>query len=347
MLSVQTDAKQTDDKRAATAEALSPDQIKERQAGKDTGSKKKPFLEWWKTLPGLITAVTALVVAIGGLIGGLHTAGLIGARTPTPDATAAAIVTPEATATALINPTPIHTPTSTLVPTATPTLTPEPSPTSTNAPTLTPVALTSTPAPTHTPTPTSTPTPGLVERRAVEYDDTKPGEGDANHHEWVPYTTDPVLGCPGEDTFAIRAISLTPPPLKGSVDAHNEPKGPAVIYKFDLLPATRYYLYVRGFAESGDHDAVFVGWKPAPEDDIRWLLDAEKGLKFSILEPPKLNWQPGQDLIEVEVETEGKYPFYFRMRKVGLVLKTIVLSPRKCDFDRYPCNVEKACGVSD
>jgi hypothetical protein len=38
----------------------------------------KPKSSWWQTLPGVLTAVAAAATAIAGLIGGLHTAGLLG-----------------------------------------------------------------------------------------------------------------------------------------------------------------------------------------------------------------------------------------------------------------------------
>ena len=46
----------------------------------------KPKSSWWQTLPGVLTAVAAAATAIAGLIGGLHTAGLLGGGNvkPTP-----------------------------------------------------------------------------------------------------------------------------------------------------------------------------------------------------------------------------------------------------------------------
>ncbi len=39
---------------------------------------------FWTTLPGILTAIAAVITAVGGLLAALHTAGLIGAATPAP-----------------------------------------------------------------------------------------------------------------------------------------------------------------------------------------------------------------------------------------------------------------------
>ena len=38
----------------------------------------KPKSSWWQTLPGVLTAIAAAATAIAGLVGGLHSAGLLG-----------------------------------------------------------------------------------------------------------------------------------------------------------------------------------------------------------------------------------------------------------------------------
>lgn len=298
--------------------------------------KSLPIWVW------VVGSVLGLSLLAGGSFWGIRA---IRGPQVAPTTTPTAMPVPTATFTTTPAPTAISM--ATLESTPTHTLTPTNTPTRASTPTHTPTS-TGTPTPTWTLTPTWTPTPGLVQKRAVDYDEILRGTGDASDHEWVPATTDPAMGCPGEDTFAIQARKRPPdPPFTGSQDALYELNGPAVIYEFHLLPAT-YYLYIRGSAETTDQDAVFISWQ-AQGKMFSTLLTTEKGLKFR---PPKLNWQPGEDQylgqepIEVEVETEGVHAFIFHMRKAGLVLKTILLSPKKCDFDAYPCDVEKACGVS-
>jgi hypothetical protein len=51
---------------------------------------------WWQTLPGVVTAVAALLTAAGGLVGVLHQTGLIGSRAsghPPAESTQAAVGT--------------------------------------------------------------------------------------------------------------------------------------------------------------------------------------------------------------------------------------------------------------
>jgi cytoskeletal protein RodZ len=111
--------------------------------GKPPEEPKKPEKEvsepFWKTLPGILTALGVVIVAITGLIAGLSNAGLLPARpTDSPTFTLAVATTQEFTS----PPTPTRTPTSNATLTSTPSTT-----------------HTSTPTPTHTPTPTTTPTP--------------------------------------------------------------------------------------------------------------------------------------------------------------------------------------------
>jgi len=44
----------------------------------------KPKSSWWQTIPGVLTAVAAAATAIAGLIGGLHSAGLLGGENVKP-----------------------------------------------------------------------------------------------------------------------------------------------------------------------------------------------------------------------------------------------------------------------
>ena len=151
-----------------------------------------------------------------------------------------------------------------------------------------------------------------------------------------------------EDTFAMQSRKRPPaPPLTGSQDAMYELNGPALVYEIELLPGT-YYLYLRASAATTDQDAVFVSWQ-AEDKAFPTRLTGEKGLKFK---PPELNWQPGQGgyleqaPIEVVVDSAGRHTFFVRMRKTGLALKSILLSPNTCDFSAYPCDMERACGMA-
>jgi hypothetical protein len=145
--------------------------------GKPPEEPKKPETEgtesFWKTLPGILTALGGVIVAITGLIAGLANAGLLSARptasptftlavaitqdftsppTTTLPPTSSATLTPTPTTTHTATPTTTHTPTNTTPPSPTPTVavsdTPNPTGTSTLQPTTT-----------KTPTPTLTPTP--------------------------------------------------------------------------------------------------------------------------------------------------------------------------------------------
>jgi hypothetical protein len=89
---------------------------------------------FWTTLPGIITAITGLVVAIGGILGVLVTAGVIGGQPPTSMPPSTPTLAPVATATAAPGLTP-HTisPTSTSSTVPPPTATPAPLPTSTSS----------------------------------------------------------------------------------------------------------------------------------------------------------------------------------------------------------------------
>jgi hypothetical protein len=111
---------------------------------KDDEKKEKSF---WSTLPGILTGIAAIITAIGGLLIGLSTAGLLKAP-PTP--TVAAAVTSD-TPTATLLP-PSSTPTPVII-----VVTPTPLPTNTPTPAPTP-----TPVPTNTPTPAPTPTPVII-----------------------------------------------------------------------------------------------------------------------------------------------------------------------------------------
>jgi hypothetical protein len=113
---------------------------------KPPAEPKKPDAEraksFWSTLPGILTQVAAVIVAITGLVVALTNAGIF---TPSPTQTP--------------TPTQTFTPTATLIPTPTPTSTLSPTPTLTDTPTPTPThTRTPTPIPpTRTPTPTRTP----------------------------------------------------------------------------------------------------------------------------------------------------------------------------------------------
>jgi len=88
------------------------------------GNGARPF---WLTLPGILTGLAALITAMGGLIGTLYAAGVLGdggdgpTQTPTPIVVA---LTPTPTATLAPTTQPTVIPTSTA--TFTPTITPEP-----------------------------------------------------------------------------------------------------------------------------------------------------------------------------------------------------------------------------
>lgn len=126
--------------------------------GKPPEEPKKPEKEvsepFWETLPGILTALGAVIVAITGLIAGLSNAGLLPARpTDSPTFTLAVATTQEFTspptptltltsnATLTATPTPTHTPTPTTTPTSTATVdasdTPTPPPADINTPTPT------------------------------------------------------------------------------------------------------------------------------------------------------------------------------------------------------------------
>jgi hypothetical protein len=167
---------------------------------KPPGGEKPPEAEskksFWTTLPGILTAITSLVVAIAGLIAALNNTGWIRPRpTPTPTFTSTSTATPTYTPTL----TPTVTPTSTVTPTPTQTLIPTPTGTPTpiekNLPTpsetftLTPDGrLTVTP----TLTPTETPTPTLVIASRLELCMRK--MNDSAVVRQGPDITNPVLG---------------------------------------------------------------------------------------------------------------------------------------------------------
>ena len=292
-------------------------------------------------IPGWVASIPVLLLALIAwqFVPGLPKPPWVPATTPMATLPSTPVPTAILAATATrLPPTPI------VVPTDTPLL-----PTPTDVPTNTPVPPTPTVAPTDTPlsptdTPTPVPTPGLVQVRAaaIDQENIVRGNGTAGSHTWAPYTVEANKGCFGEELSAIQAF-----PTTGGDDALQYPNGPAAYYYTPLVPA-RYYLYVRGWAEHDYQDAVFVSWQAA-ERDTPTLLTGEKGLKFYRTE---LNWQPGQDQfldqapIVVEVKTNGTHTFILRMRKPGLVVKDLLLSPKKCDFTTYPCDVEKACGVT-
>ena len=131
----------------------------------------------------------------------------------------------------------------------------------------------------------------MIVRPAVSYDSTVDGEGDASNHVWVAAASDPAMGCPGEDTLAMRALKATPaPPLDGSKDGRENPICPGLVYQEDLLRG-KYYMYLRAAAEVTAYDAVWVSWLAPGMISPQLMVKRDDGLKF---EPPRLNWQPGE-----------------------------------------------------
>jgi hypothetical protein len=139
---------------------------KEKKERKDEGKKRQSLLDYWKSLPAVLKALTALIAALltgtTGLIVALAGAGLFGPQTPTPVPPTATEVVVHVT-----QPTDTPEPTNTTVPADTP------EPTNTTVPADTPVPPTDTPVPADTPVPptdtplppTPTPTPWAVVAR--------------------------------------------------------------------------------------------------------------------------------------------------------------------------------------